>query len=67
ILNRGRKRAPNLRATERIIAGLCALFINPARVLRSIITSIERTPDAKGTRRRQAETPIVHEQISVVL
>jgi putative transposase len=37
ILNRGRKRAPNLRATERIIAGLCALFINPARVLRSAI------------------------------
>ena len=34
ILNRSRKRAPNLRATERIIAGLCALFINPARVLR---------------------------------
>src|SRR5246127_1431327 len=37
ILNRGRKRAPNLRATERIIAGLCALFMNPARVLRSAI------------------------------
>ena len=33
ILNRGRKRAPNLRATERIIAGLCAPFINPARIL----------------------------------
>src|SRR5215831_16932535 len=27
ILNRGRKRAPNLRATDRIIAGLCTLFI----------------------------------------
>jgi putative transposase len=37
ILNRARKRAPNLRATERIIAGLCALFINPARILRSAI------------------------------
>jgi hypothetical protein len=37
ILNRSRKRAPNLRATERIIAGLCALFMNPARVLRSAI------------------------------
>src|SRR5271169_280384 len=33
ILNRGRKRAPNLRATERFIAGLCTLFMNPARVL----------------------------------
>src|SRR5215475_3360130 len=37
ILNRGRKRAPNLRATDRIIAGLCTLFTRPARVLRSAI------------------------------
>src|SRR5215831_10711327 len=37
ILNRGRKRAPNLRATDRIIAGLCTLFMRPARVLRSAI------------------------------
>jgi len=36
-LNRGRKRAPNLRVTDRIIAGLCTLFIPPARVLRSAI------------------------------
>jgi putative transposase len=37
ILNRGRRRAPNQRAAERIIAGLCTLFMNPARVLRSAI------------------------------
>ena len=37
ILNRSRKRAPNLRAAERIIAGLCTLFMNPGRVLRSAI------------------------------
>ena len=37
ILNRRRKRAPNLSAAERLIAGLCALFINPDRVLRSAI------------------------------
>jgi hypothetical protein len=37
ILNRGRKRAPNLRAPDRIIAGLCTLFMRPARVLRSAI------------------------------
>src|ERR1700751_4350271 len=37
ILNRGRKRAPNLRVTERIIAGLGTLFMKPARVLRSAI------------------------------
>ena len=35
VLNRGRKRAPNLRATDRIIAGLCTLFMRRARVLRS--------------------------------
>jgi hypothetical protein len=38
ILNRGRKRAPNLRATDRILAGLWTLFIRRTRVLRSAIT-----------------------------
>src|SRR5512138_3107567 len=37
VLNRGRKRAPNLCAGDRIIAGLCTLFLRPARVLRSAI------------------------------
>src|SRR5215475_12913760 len=37
ILSRGRKRAPNLRATDRIIASLCTLFLRPARVVRSAI------------------------------
>jgi hypothetical protein len=37
ILHRGRKRVPNLRATDQIIAGLCTLFLRPARVLRSAI------------------------------
>ena len=37
ILNRDRKRAPNLRAADRVIAGLCTLFIRPARLLRSAI------------------------------
>src|ERR1700756_790755 len=37
VLNRGRKRAPNLRTADRIIAGLCTLFMRPARVLRSAI------------------------------
>jgi putative transposase len=37
LLNRGRKRAPNLRAADRILAGLCTLFMHPARVLRSAI------------------------------
>jgi transposase InsO family protein len=37
ILNRGRQRAPNLRATDRILAGLCTLLMQPARLLRSTI------------------------------
>ena len=37
ILNRGRKRAPNLRAADRIVVGLCTLFIRRARVLCSAI------------------------------
>jgi len=37
ILNRSLKRAPNLRVSDRIIAGLCTLLMRPARVLRSAI------------------------------
>src|SRR5215475_9802400 len=37
ILNRGRKRAANLRSSDRIIAGLCTLLMQPARVLRSAV------------------------------
>ena len=34
LLNRSRKRAPNLRVSDRIIAGLCTLLMHPSRVLR---------------------------------
>src|SRR5436853_6956875 len=37
ILNRGRKRAPNLRTSDRIIAGLCTLLMRPTRILRSAV------------------------------
>jgi putative transposase len=37
ILNRSRKRVPNLQVSDRIIAGLCTLLMRPARVLRSAI------------------------------
>jgi len=37
ILNRSRQRAPNLRASDRFVAGLCALFIQPTRLIRSAI------------------------------
>jgi putative transposase len=37
ILNRPRARAPVLRPTDRIIAGLCAILMHPTRLLRSAI------------------------------
>jgi putative transposase len=35
ILNRSRDRAPNLRPADRLVAGLCAEMIRPARLLRA--------------------------------
>jgi hypothetical protein len=35
ILNRSRKRSPNLRPADRVVAGLCAVFIRPSRLIRS--------------------------------
>jgi putative transposase len=37
VLNRPRQRAPILRPRDRIVAGLCAIFIRPIRLLRSAI------------------------------
>jgi transposase InsO family protein len=37
ILNHSRKRAPRLHLTDRVIAGVCALFIRPGRLVRSAI------------------------------
>ena len=37
ILNRSRQRSPNLGASDRLVAGLCALLIRPARLIRSAI------------------------------
>ena len=37
ILNRSRKRSPNLRAADRVVAGLCALCMRPGRLIRSAI------------------------------
>ena len=37
ILNRSRKRSPNLCTTDRVVAGLCALFMRPGRLIRSSI------------------------------
>jgi hypothetical protein len=37
ILNRSRKRSSNLRASDRMVAGLCALLMRPGRMIRSAI------------------------------
>ena len=37
ILNRSRKRSPHLRPSDRVVAGLCALFMRPGRLIRSAI------------------------------
>ena len=37
MLNRSRQRAPRLRASDRFVAGLCTLFMQPARVICSAI------------------------------
>jgi putative transposase len=34
ILNRSRKRSPNLRPADRVVACLCALFMRPGRLIR---------------------------------
>jgi hypothetical protein len=36
ILNRSRQRAPRLRASDRFVAGLCTLFMQPTRVIGTI-------------------------------
>lgn len=37
ILYRSRARSPNLRTSDRLVAGLCALLMRPARLIRSAI------------------------------
>jgi putative transposase len=37
ILNRSRKRSPNLLVSDRMVAGLCALLMRPGRMIRSAI------------------------------
>jgi hypothetical protein len=37
ILNRSRKRSPNLRITDRVVAAVCTLFMHTSRLARSAI------------------------------
>ncbi len=43
ILNRSRARAPDLRPSDRVIVGLCAILMRPARLLRSAIVLMPST------------------------
>jgi hypothetical protein len=43
ILNRSRKRSPHLRPSDRVVAGLCAVFMRPSRLIRSAIVFKPRT------------------------
>ena len=58
VLNRGCKRAPNLRAADRIIAGLCTFFMRRASessgargdcFLRAAFASLRRATDRYGS------------------
>jgi putative transposase len=37
ILNRSRRRSPNLHLADRVVAGMCARFMRPSRLVRSAI------------------------------
>src|SRR5713101_1021725 len=37
ILNRSRRRSPNLRLTDRVVAGVCTVLMRPSRLVRSAI------------------------------
>ena len=37
IVNRSRKRSPNLRLSDRMVAGVCAVLMRPRRLIRSAI------------------------------
>ena len=56
ILNRSRQRAPNLRASDRLLAGVCSLFIRPTRVVRSAI--VAQTVNDPGLPSALADTQV---------
>ncbi len=64
VLNRSRRRAPNLTATDRIAMGLCTLFMNPSRIRKAAaalkpttfgIDPLSWTPDYLGERSPRCE------------
>ena len=57
ILSRGRKRAPNLCAADRIITGLCTLLMRRVRVLRSAIVLKPSTLSQSSQATDKAKVP----------
>ena len=51
ILNRSRKRSPNLRPGDRVVADLCAVFMHPGRLIRAAIAFQDRHDGAVLRRR----------------
>jgi hypothetical protein len=50
ILNRSRKRSPNLRTSDRVVAGLCALLMRPGRLIRAAIIFKPSTGPVRASR-----------------
>jgi hypothetical protein len=44
ILNRSRRRAPNLRVLDRLIAGFCSLWIKPSRFFHVATSPLSHRP-----------------------
>ena len=57
ILSRGRKRAPHLRVTDRIIAGLCTLFIRKPDLIE--ILWLQTWPEPRVTERYVARNRLL--------
>jgi hypothetical protein len=67
ILNRSRKRSPNLRLADRIVAGVCVLFIRQSRLVRSAIvlkpsTLLRFHRALKARKYRQLFSPMVRKK-----
>ncbi len=60
IVNRSRRRAPNLRALDRLIAGFCSVWIKPTRLLRGRhrIKTINRDAFPSRASPAKVSTPI---------
>jgi hypothetical protein len=73
MLNRSRRRSPHLRLADRVVAGLCTLFIRPSRLVRVAIvlkpSTLLRFDRALTTRkyRRAICTDILHFRARVLV